>query len=202
VGSLLTACAEWHALAKLRLHTEETLDLFQAVTIRLVDRFRAFVIVTWAAYDTRETAAEARARLKREAVHASSNDDTVTSNPEGGNLNPDPPGTADPPGIADPGRASLSAVNPTVAPLRPNLANEQLEPHIPHTGVAPNPPVPTPPTGPDLASDNPDSEGPQKGRIKKHFNLATYKYHALLDYPPTIRRYGTTDSYSTERVSS
>jgi hypothetical protein len=39
------------------------------------------------------------------------------------------------------------------------------------------------------------------GRRKKTFNLNTYKAHALRDYVETIRRYGTTDSYSTEPVS-
>lgn len=38
-------------------------------------------------------------------------------------------------------------------------------------------------------------------RKPKHLNLKTYKYHALGDYVSTIRRYGTTDSYSTEPVS-
>ena len=38
-------------------------------------------------------------------------------------------------------------------------------------------------------------------RKPKHLNLKTYKYHALGDYVPTIRFYGTTDSYSTEPVS-
>ena len=36
-------------------------------------------------------------------------------------------------------------------------------------------------------------------KIKK-LNLLTYKYHALADYPDTIRWYGTSDSYSTQRV--
>lgn len=35
----------------------------------------------------------------------------------------------------------------------------------------------------------------------KTLNLTTYKYHALADYPSTIRQYGTTDSYSTQLVS-
>ena len=35
----------------------------------------------------------------------------------------------------------------------------------------------------------------------KHLNLTTYKYHALADYPNTIRRYGTTDNYTTQTVS-
>jgi len=34
----------------------------------------------------------------------------------------------------------------------------------------------------------------------KKFNLATYKYHALADYPEAIRRFGPTDNYSTQIV--
>jgi len=34
----------------------------------------------------------------------------------------------------------------------------------------------------------------------KRLNLATYKYHALADYPETIRRIGTTDNYNTQIV--
>ena len=39
-------------------------------------------------------------------------------------------------------------------------------------------------------------------RKRKIFNLNTYKTHSLGDYVRTIRMYGTTDSYSTEPVSS
>jgi hypothetical protein len=39
-------------------------------------------------------------------------------------------------------------------------------------------------------------------RGRKIFNLNTYKNHSLGDYVRTIRMYGTTDSYSTEPVSS
>jgi hypothetical protein len=35
---------------------------------------------------------------------------------------------------------------------------------------------------------------------KKTFNLQTYKYHSLDDYCKTIRRLGTTESYSTSVV--
>ena len=37
-------------------------------------------------------------------------------------------------------------------------------------------------------------------RRPKELNLATYKYHALADYPDTIRRFGTTDNYNTQTV--
>ena len=39
------------------------------------------------------------------------------------------------------------------------------------------------------------------GRKPKALNLRTYKLHALGDYVETIRRLGTTDSYSTQPVS-
>ena len=50
-------------------------------------------------------------------------------------------------------------------------------------------------TGPGLAAPSNNMRKP------KHLNLKTYKYHALGDYVSTIRRFGTTDSYSTQPVS-
>jgi hypothetical protein len=41
----------------------------------------------------------------------------------------------------------------------------------------------------------------QASKLQKHFNLCTYKLHALGDYVATIARYGTTDNYSTQVVS-
>jgi hypothetical protein len=38
-------------------------------------------------------------------------------------------------------------------------------------------------------------------RRSKSFNLQTYKFHSLGDYVSTIKRYGTTDSYTTALVS-
>lgn len=37
-------------------------------------------------------------------------------------------------------------------------------------------------------------------RRHKTFSLQTYKYHAFADYVASIRRFGTTDVYSTEKV--
>jgi hypothetical protein len=42
----------------------------------------------------------------------------------------------------------------------------------------------------------------RSARQPKQLNLKTYKYHALGDYVHTIRQFGTTDSYSTQPVSS
>jgi hypothetical protein len=51
--------------------------------------------------------------------------------------------------------------------------------------------------GSNLASQKRKSTG---SRQPKQLNLRTYKFHALGDYCYTIRRFGTTDSYSTQPV--
>jgi hypothetical protein len=48
----------------------------------------------------------------------------------------------------------------------------------------------------------PNSERSVAARKDKPFILKTYKFHALGDYVATIKRFGTTDSYSTEIVST
>jgi hypothetical protein len=52
------------------------------------------------------------------------------------------------------------------------------------------------------SSDATPMAPPAVDRQPKMFSLRTYKFHALGDYPATIRRFGTTDSFSTERVSN
>ena len=37
--------------------------------------------------------------------------------------------------------------------------------------------------------------------MPRTFNINTYKFHALGDYKKAIRRFGTTDSYTTRVVS-
>jgi hypothetical protein len=53
-----------------------------------------------------------------------------------------------------------------------------------------------------LARENPASPTPAGGKKPKAFNLFTYKFHALGDYVSSIRLFGTTDSYSTQIVST
>jgi hypothetical protein len=56
-----------------------------------------------------------------------------------------------------------------------------------------------------LPQNHPTSAGSEKKPLAKpkvrHFNLLTYKLHALGDYLETIKLFGTTDSYSTQIVS-
>ena len=62
---LLYKAAEWHALAKLRLHTKSTLDLLEAVTKEFGRLMRQFRDKTSAKYDTVELLRGADARNAR-----------------------------------------------------------------------------------------------------------------------------------------
>ena len=61
---LLYALCHWHGLAKLRLHTEETLDIFERVTKDLGNRIRDFASDTCSSFATKELAREAEARRR------------------------------------------------------------------------------------------------------------------------------------------
>ena len=119
VSTLLFTCAHWHALAKLRMHTDETLTLLDSIMGRLGRGLRRFQQKTCAAFDMQELKREVERRQCRELKN--------------------------------------TAGNSTAA-------------------------------------------APQATQRKKIFNLQTYKLHALGDYANSIRKYGTTDSYSTEIV--
>ncbi|KAH9835781.1 uncharacterized protein C8Q71DRAFT_709596 [Rhodofomes roseus] len=71
VMDLLFALAEWHAFAKLRLHTDRTLDLFEQSVKTLGKAMRRFESVTCAAYDTKELPREVAARGRRQTAAAS-----------------------------------------------------------------------------------------------------------------------------------
>jgi hypothetical protein len=55
IQKLLYICCEWHALAKLRLHTDETLGLLEKVTATLGTQLRKFAKDICPAYSTMET---------------------------------------------------------------------------------------------------------------------------------------------------
>ncbi|KAH7917181.1 hypothetical protein BV22DRAFT_1052620, partial [Leucogyrophana mollusca] len=121
VLTLLFTCAHWHALAKLRMHTDETLDLLDSVTAAIGQQLRHFEKHTCAAFVTQELKREAERRQRRQS------------------------------------RSSSGNGNATGSMLRGRPA-----------------------------------------RRRKTFNLQTYKLHSLGDYSSSIRKFGTTDSYSTE----
>ncbi|KIJ57944.1 hypothetical protein HYDPIDRAFT_34653 [Hydnomerulius pinastri MD-312] len=118
---LLFLLAHWHGMAKLRMHTDETLGILENVTKALSEELRKFVTEICPAFAAKELRREAECRRRRQAR-------------EGGG------GVTQTQGAA-------------------NKGND---------------------------------------RHPKVLNLKTYKLHALGDYAAQIRRYGTTDSYSTQ----
>jgi len=64
----------WHALAKLRIHTDKTLDLLEAATKTLTSAMRRFLRETCKAFHTKELRREAEARGRRAAALTSKGD--------------------------------------------------------------------------------------------------------------------------------
>lgn len=67
VMNILYVFAEWHALAKLRLHTEDTLKSLDETTVTLGAQVRSFVHDVCPEFQTVELPREQRARARREA---------------------------------------------------------------------------------------------------------------------------------------
>jgi hypothetical protein len=150
------------------MHTEETLLLLEAATKALSLQFSTFLSVTCAAYETRETAKEHRARLKHSANKKSVQTPSLQPNL------PQPATTSESAGSL----TAPDAEAPATSGEGDGRAAEEVAPDI----------------------ENLPSSERQGSRLRKSFGVATYKYHALTNYAHTIRRFGTTDSYSTERV--
>lgn len=64
-ADMLFELANWHALAKLRLHTDITLEIFRASTVHMYEAIRRFAKITCPCYATRELPNEVGARLRR-----------------------------------------------------------------------------------------------------------------------------------------
>jgi hypothetical protein len=69
---LLFICAHWHGLAKLRMHTDPTLDILDQLTTDLGDALRKFNETVCSSYETRELPREAASRRRRNAKKVSS----------------------------------------------------------------------------------------------------------------------------------
>ncbi|KAE9385441.1 hypothetical protein BT96DRAFT_840707, partial [Gymnopus androsaceus JB14] len=121
---LLYRAAEWHALAKLRMHTDPTLDRLDKVTAEFGRLMREFRDFTCTKFDTVELPHEAQACARCQVESAGLSTDATQN----------------------------------------------------ATRVA--------------------------QRKTKGLNLQTYKFHAMGDYVPTIKLFGTSDSYSTQPVCS
>ncbi len=68
VMKMIFVFATWHALAKLRLHSDTTLDYFESMTKMLGNVIRAFVRHVCSAYVTKELPSETMSRQRRAAA--------------------------------------------------------------------------------------------------------------------------------------
>jgi hypothetical protein len=73
VQSLLYRFAEWHALAKLRMHSESTVNLLEETFKKLSRTLRKFRDDTCAAFNTLELPKEKAARQRRTAQRSETN---------------------------------------------------------------------------------------------------------------------------------
>lgn len=185
VCTLLFGMAHWHSLAKLRMHHDLTLDVMDTVAISLGNSLRHFSQVTCAAFETRELGREYSARMRQKARVAA-------------NKKSSPPSSL--PG--DLAAASAAAAESSM----PNLSSSKTTQSVNHPDSASTSSM----AGTSTATaSNSESNGPAKctdlasksARKRANFNIDTYKCHSFPDYVNTIRRFGTTDSYSTEPVS-
>lgn len=84
VQKLLFRLAHWHALAKLRQHTEESLGLLDEITRSLGQQLRKFQDITCKAFSTVELPSETTARWRRKERELNkSNSNSASSSTSG-----------------------------------------------------------------------------------------------------------------------
>ncbi|TEB22838.1 hypothetical protein FA13DRAFT_1640684, partial [Coprinellus micaceus] len=71
IQDLLFAMAHWHALSKLRMHTDTTLQLLDSWTSVLGEAARTFAALTCSLFQTRELKSEYEARKRKESQRSS-----------------------------------------------------------------------------------------------------------------------------------
>ena len=83
IRELLFTCAHWHVFAKLRMHSNQTLRIFEELTMALGNQLRFFATSTCLEYNTSELPHEAaackRRRAKRSQTDTSNNGEALES---------------------------------------------------------------------------------------------------------------------------
>jgi len=171
--TLLFRLAEWHALAKLRMHIEPTLNHLDDATTAVGNELRSFSKWTLD-FNTIELPKETRTRQRRQCRKAGKWASKVA---------PNTPVVAQ---ISSP-QTSLSGAD--LQTQTQTLPSDTTPNSLQPVGEAQH--LNTPQT----------TSSPPQPKVKR-FNLLTYKIHSLGDYVSMIRKFGTTDSYSTQIVSS
>ena len=181
---LLYRTAEWHALAKLRMHSDSTLLLLEDLTTEFGKLIRQFRDLTCSQFKTVELPRETAARKRRGAKQQ----------PVGSSAAPHSSSTLTPAG--DPNIGTSRSVTSGDASVSAPLHSASEVPLAPASTIPSEVPlVPASTTPSQGQPSNPSPRGKKKG-----LNLFTVKLHFLGDYVRHIRLFGTTDSYSTQLV--
>jgi hypothetical protein len=80
--ALLDTCASWHALAKLRMHTDDTLNLLDAATVLLGKQLHHFKKYTCAAFDTHKLKWEVERHQCQQLRSLAGNGEAMVSTPQ------------------------------------------------------------------------------------------------------------------------
>lgn len=188
IMKLLFVFAHWQGLAKLRMHTDATLDILKRATKLLGSLFRDFEQTTCSQYSTRELVREAASRQRRSQSHTS-----AARRPNHPSLHPPHAPASSFPAGDTPTAGGVSTAGFAGHPSCTTPAD--LHSDIPAGTSLP------PPHNPDALLSIPIPPAVvSSSRRKKTFNLNTAKLHFLGDYVSSISAFGTTDSYSTETV--
>lgn len=81
IMALIFTLGHWHGLAKLQMHTDETLKALDKVTKHLAASLHRFVEDVCPAFSTRELRREAKSRKRQQARHANSGSHTSAQHP-------------------------------------------------------------------------------------------------------------------------
>ncbi|KAF5382541.1 hypothetical protein D9615_002821 [Tricholomella constricta] len=173
---LLYRTAEWHALAKARMHTDSTVELLEALTTEFGQLIRQFRDLTCSAYNTVELPGEAAARVRRTKVAQDVNSAAEATEAHSGGPNTAAAAVSTPGGLAAATSMLVPAIPSSTSATLVIAASEQS--HSTTIGQ--------------------DQRSGASSRRTKKLNLHLYKLHSLGDYASSIRAFGTTDSYSTQ----
>ena len=177
---LLFLLARWQALAKLRLHTERTLDILRDVTRSLGIALRAFQKHMSTTFETRELPREAASRVRKK-IKASQKQGKRQGGQATGSTAFYSTGTRN---------KGKGVIHEAATPG--DAGKEHLIAFVILFMIVLD-------IAPESSAVHSESLYTRKPKV---LNLNTYKLHSLGDYPETIKQYGTTDSYSTELVSN
>ncbi|KAI0259134.1 hypothetical protein BC834DRAFT_974518 [Gloeopeniophorella convolvens] len=181
VLDLLFVMSTWHTYAKLRIHTDQTLTVFESVTTALGKVVRKFAATICQDYKTVELRREISARGRLEARMAAKK---VADAPPPADAALEPAHGVEPAQDAITTTVTTATTTATTTAAAPATALATTASTTASTAV----------TATTATAKKKKTPAKDK-QFKVHH---TYKFHRLGDYPASIRTFGPSDNYSTQ----